>query len=162
MADGREILYIRDEIAVWRTGNARATTTQLYNGTNKKYRPMSSRAFRILFIAFQAFWLNVVLPGHTRGEVTLPCSMDRGCEVAVSTRPCCAATGKQAPGAPTPDQKSRCAICFFAAHVTPPPVVDFAPVVLELLYVRPVASPHSVESADIRLTYLGRAPPAAV
>jgi hypothetical protein len=118
------------------------------------------RAFRICFIAFQAIWLNAVVPGHTRGVVTLGCESD-ACEHTVKPHSCCppAAASKNDKPSPTPEQKARCAVCAFAARVTTPPTVSFVPPRLELLCVADVVAARHVESADLRLTYLGRAPP---
>lgn len=125
---------------------------------------MKSRASRILFVAFQALWLNVIVPGHTRGAVTLGGGADAACGAQAGAHHCCAPAagkGKQSPAAPTPAQQARCAVCAFAARVTPPPTIDLRPPALELLCVRPVTVGECAVPAAPALTYRGRAPPAA-
>jgi hypothetical protein len=126
---------------------------------------VGSRSFRILLIAFQALWLNVVLPGHTRGAITLGGGgNDACCQVPVTAKACCktgdATHKKSAPTAPNDNRKARCAVCFFAARVVPPPVFDLTPAPLELLCLRSVAAPERPTSFATRpLPYHGRAPP---
>jgi hypothetical protein len=75
---------------------------------------MIGRGGKILFIVWQMAWLNVIVPGHTRGAVTLP----SGSGVRVS---CCSSDGaKSNPTAPTSGQRARCAICYFAAGLSAP------------------------------------------
>jgi hypothetical protein len=120
------------------------------------------RIVRILFIAFQAVWLNAVIPGHTRGTITLG-GADPCCQPPPAAKVCCKTSSPGAERKPTPDEgrKARCAICFFAARIVPPPVFDLTPAPLELLCVRPVAPPEVAASSDHPLPYHGRAPPAA-
>lgn len=121
---------------------------------------------------FQAIWLNAVVPGHTRGAITLP---GGECCTEVASHPvvaqetgakCCPprehVAGSHSGKIPTSDQRARCAICFFAATMTPSPVVNLTPPPLELQALLPVAAPEVGTSGDLLVTYLGRAPPAAV
>jgi hypothetical protein len=120
------------------------------------------RALRWCFILLQVVWLNVVLPGHTRGVVTLP-----GTSVAretASPHACCGGAARPKtndPSSPTPRERAHCAVCFFAAHMAPP-----APVVCELLphglveQLAPRPSP-AVVSVERPTIYLGRGPPNA-
>jgi hypothetical protein len=115
------------------------------------------RAARISLIVFQALFLNVVLPGHTRGIVTMsgaPPPAPSAVTAAVTT-----ITARN----PRPTRtRAECAVCFFAARVTPPPVVDLRLTVLGLLEVRPVPPPAAgIDAPDIILPFHGRAPPAA-
>ena len=121
---------------------------------------MSSRAGRILLIAFQVLFLNVVVPGHTRGVITLsgrsssPVPQSSGCGG------CCPTRGDPA-DAPTEEDKANCAVCFFAARITPPPVVDFQLTMLGLREVMPLPPRAVVVTPDLPVPYDGRAPPAA-
>lgn len=126
-------------------------------------RALARRPVYALFIAFQALWLNVVVPGHTRGAVTLPGVAGAACETTTGAgRSCCGGAGeRETRKSPTPEQRARCAVCVFAARVTPPPVIDLVPPLLELVRARPVEAPRAIESAELRLAYHGRAPPAA-
>jgi hypothetical protein len=123
---------------------------------------MSARALRILFVAFQAVWLNVIVPGHTRGIVTL--GGGPSCESGgMAAHSCCPAKRDGPhPGSPTPAQQGWCAVCAFAARVTTPPTIDLRPPALELLCVAPVPAPAVAESARPRLAYDGRAPPSSI
>jgi len=123
------------------------------------------KALRWSFILFQCVWLNAVLPGHTRGVVTLPGSGDGDSRASVETHACCAGLAK------TTDRKNdsparkpasgSCAICFFAAHMaTPPPALD-PPAALGLREILPVHAPATARSLEHRFAYLGRGPPLA-
>jgi hypothetical protein len=129
---------------------------------------MLRRAALIFLLAFQSFWLAVVLPGHTRGVITVPgfkpvataaCHEERD----AGAPSCCSHTGGQrARKAPVdPSRAAHCAICFFAARLSLPVAIDLRPKPLELAFVQP--PPAALEAASVeRLpTYLGRAPPRA-
>jgi hypothetical protein len=118
------------------------------------------RLARWLFIAFQFSWMNIALPGHTRGAITLP-------GAKASEHACCSAgrsdqsdpTPRQ--GQPTPSDRARCAICYFAVGISTPPPVLVAPTPNSFVELLPVPAPLDVEFAPQLLTYHGRAPPAA-
>ena len=118
---------------------------------------MLGRAARILLIAFQVLFLNVVLPGHTRGVVTMS---GRSASAAAESG-CCHGKHGGDSGKPSEKDKSECAVCFFAARVTPPPVVDLNLTRLGLVEVIAAARPVVAESAQVELPYHGRAPPVA-
>jgi hypothetical protein len=113
------------------------------------------RAARILLIAFQVLFLNVVLPGHTRGVITL------SGKSSSAGAACCHSKHGDSPAKPSERDKAECAVCFFAARVTPPPVVDLGLTRLGLAEVMAVAKPVTVESAQVELPIHGRAPPVA-
>jgi len=123
------------------------------------------KTLRWCFILFQCVWLNAVLPGHTRGVVTLPGSSGAAQGAAVETHACCAGSStsnnksNHAP-APRPTPGS-CAICFFAAHMSTPPPAIMPPAPLGLREILPVHAPATARSLDHRFAYLGRGPPRA-
>jgi hypothetical protein len=128
---------------------------------------MLPRSGRIILTALLAIWLNAVVPGHTRGVITLPGGegAPRSQCAAGPTR-CCPKTGKPikqdgGPTEPTEEEKSRCAVCFFAKGLSNHAggVTALAPI--GLLEVASVPAPQHVESAERIATYLGRAPPPA-
>lgn len=115
-------------------------------------------------IVFLFLWLNVVLPGHTRGMITVPGSSPTA--QAETPDACCSVGGKKTPDpakapteAPTQDEKRRCAVCFFAAALDLPPVVTFDHSPRGLLAVLPLAEHEHVESLLVLRPYHGRAPP---
>jgi hypothetical protein len=112
------------------------------------------------FVVFQFIWLNMVVPGHTRGIVMLPGYSSGGASCPeCDANPACQ-TGASIPRQPAKNRSANCAICFFAARITPPPVVDLAPPPLTLLlYVRNAPLPEAATSAECILTCYGRAPP---
>jgi len=125
---------------------------------------MRGRTFRIALLVFQALWLNVIMPGHRRGIVALP---GEACHAqtagAVEATHCCSSSGTdKRPDAPTKnsgDPALHCSLCYFAARVTPPPVVDLTPPPLRLLdQTDPPAAEHRISIATLS-TYDGRAPP---
>jgi hypothetical protein len=117
---------------------------------------VGSRIFRILFIGFQAFWLNVVIPGHTRGAITIggsECAAPEG-------KSCCASRTPTGAKAPTPEQRKHCAICFFAIKLCTPPVFDVRLEPLCPVEMLPVPAARSFCSLHASMPYFERGPPA--
>lgn len=122
---------------------------------------LRSRFARVVVLAFQALWLNVILPGHQRGIVALPGSACESCRLAESA-PCQhgstnapSDSNKSGPG----DPASHCAICHFAAMLSLPPVVDLSPPVHRFLELRPIPIAEHLVCLSFPATYDGRAPP---
>jgi len=123
---------------------------------------MRATWLRILILLFEALWLNVIVPGHRRGMVPLP---GESCEAmgmagASSARACCE---HRSNGQSTPthqgDPAQHCAICYFAARLTVPPPIDFAPRPTALAErIKPIAPVVAVSFA-FPATYDGRGPP---
>jgi hypothetical protein len=111
------------------------------------------RRFCWPLILFQLVWLNVVLPGHTRGLVTV----GQPCE---SPARCCAQKSK-VPGSksPTPDQQKRCAICAFAAALSTPPVINISLELRDVARSVRISKPASIASPDLCRSHRERAPP---
>ncbi len=129
-----------------------------------RYRVLCDVRWRpghIALLIFQALWLNVILPGHTRGVVTLPGSGEQN-EAVDNCGSCCTSKPDSSNDQSQSDENraARCAVCFFAMRVTPPPVVDLRPPAMALLDIEAPPSPAAFTSYQHRLTYLGRAPPA--
>src|SRR4051794_35307660 len=101
---------------------------------------MFRRAALISLLVFQAVWLTVILPGHTRGAVTLPGYKPADSE---SCAGCCPQhSGTSDPATPAdPGRAAHCAICFFAARLSVPVAIDLTPQPLELAFVRPAPEP---------------------
>ena len=123
---------------------------------------MRLRPFHLALLAFQVLWLNVIVPGHTRGIVKLPgspadapqsCPM---CDAAKAATPTKGTDGTKGKGDPV----DGCAICFFAAHLATPPVIDLAPPPLGLA--ERLDPPAETQRPDCRPigTHRSRAPPA--
>jgi len=89
------------------------------------------RPLHLAVLIFQALWLNVIVPGHTRGIVQLPgsnhCSTVNSCPLCANEHP---AGSKDAPA----NRSSNCAICFFAAHLNVPPTIDLSLTRLDFLH----------------------------
>jgi hypothetical protein len=118
------------------------------------------RTFRIALLVFQALWLNVIVPGHRRGMVSLPGEAPLPCH-AVAAKPCCGSSHPASHDKPdhAGDPALHCGICYFAARVTPTPPIHLAPEPLRLLEVlRPEPTPARTTVAFIP-SYDGRAPP---
>ena len=116
-------------------------------------------------ILFQFLWLNVVIPGHTRGAITIP-DTTTGARTIAPADSCCALPAPSPDGAdddrPSPDERRRCAVCYQAAGYTLPPVfnIDLAPVGLSAcVHERPTMQ---VASRHIPLPYFPAGPPADV
>lgn len=118
---------------------------------------MPWRAGRILFILWQAVWLNAVIPGHTRGAIPLPGSAPADESPAPG---CCAgATDREGESRPSPADRARCAVCYFAAGLILAAPPDLAPAPKGLCEVLPPAAPGDVPSLPLAPTYDGRGPP---
>src|SRR6476659_2165203 len=84
----------------------------------------------ILLIIFQTVFLNIVVPGHLRGVVTVSGkSSVKGLGDLVCGGCCSKRTeskthrdGEQ--GKPTPKDRKECAICFVAATLSNPVAID--------------------------------------
>jgi hypothetical protein len=130
---------------------------------------MRSRGFRLALLAFQFLWLNVIVPGHRRGVVLLPGTGCSACESAAvpsehpvkPVRSCCSHHPGKTPAVPS-GNADHCAICFFAARLSPAVAVDFTHPPLQLVGYAAVEPICSSRSTDLLLTYLGRAPPVVV
>ena len=133
---------------------------------------MLARAALVAFIGWQALWLNVVLPGHTRGAITLPgaatparAEVERGGAANVA-HACCSVprSHDDVPAreqAPKPGDRARCAICYFATGLSVPPAIDLAPAPRCAVDLLPVPPPDVVLVRDFPPAYHGRAPPTA-
>src|SRR5947209_6739700 len=116
-------------------------------------RPRWHRPFCIALLLCQALWLNVVVPGHTRGAVSLPgarpcpdcfASPGYGTRPADAAGTCC--PHKHAPGGPD-GRASHCAVCYFAAVLMVPPAVEWAPCPTGLLRRLPLPPPVTAPDA---------------
>lgn len=94
------------------------------------------RRMRWTILFWQVFWLNIYLPGHTRGSITVAgscCAMDAAATNDANLPACCrlekAAEKQKSGSAPTPRQKSNCAICKLVHGYSLPPLYcfDFRP-----------------------------------
>ena len=118
-------------------------------------------AISVLLLGYLAVFLNVVLPGHTRGAITLD-----GKHTPAAGCCCCCCCGSSKASRPSqgrPSQRDRehCALCDFAAHVTPAVPVDFRPPPMALLALLPPPTPTFVASVERLRTYLACGPPPA-
>jgi|SRR4051794_18820192 hypothetical protein len=117
------------------------------------------RRLAIFALIIQQFcWLNLVLPGHTRGRYTV------GCESTAAdahSGGCCAT--RHAPGdrstPPTPGDRAHCAVCFVALGTCAAPPVLCAPPPPAPLRMIDVPAPLAAPSVDLPPVYYGRAPP---
>ena len=123
---------------------------------------MRWRTLRITLLLFQALWLNVIVPGHTRGQVALPGESCDTCERRVAVDTCCemepGGKPREAP-ASKGDPALHCSICFFAARVTAPEYVDLTPPALRFAHLAPVPTADIRTSVAVVPTYDGRGPP---
>jgi hypothetical protein len=115
---------------------------------------MTSRTARILLIAWLVWCLNVFLPGHTRGVMTVATPADQ---------PSCCTAGSSKhhrDQKPTPEQRACCAVCYFAAGLsTPLPTID-ALAALGLAEILPPAPLLPAPTREASLPYFPCGPPA--
>ncbi len=121
---------------------------------------LRTRPVAVFLLVYQAVFLNVVLPGHTRGAVTLDgrhtadwcCCCGGGAEA----RP---APDRKGPSAPSQRDRDHCAFCHFAARLVPPVVPDVRLAPPGLLVVLTTPRPAAIAPAARIVTYYGRGPP---
>jgi hypothetical protein len=121
---------------------------------------MFRRGAILALLIFEAVWLNVIIPGHTRGCVTMPCCCSEASSAA--SCPLCAAAENATKHSPTPADRGNCALCFFAAHLSIPPALDLsAPRLLFLNYVRPELAQHLI-AREVVMPFDACGPPVSV
>lgn len=127
------------------------------------------RTFRLSLLLFQILWLNVIVPGHRRGAVSVEGGRCEHCAAiadsesgATSNRlaACHRRASHHLPTAPS-DGAAHCAICFFAARISPAIAVDYTHPPLRYVALLAPATVLVAHDATLLCTYLGRAPPMA-
>lgn len=104
--------------------------------------PKMRRVVTWSLLVFQALFVNVFLPAHTRGAITLKAggqgmSLSSRCESPGNTgapraapASCCAPMGRdphpQKPAQPTPSDRACCAVCYIASLYVPVVPFDLA------------------------------------
>jgi hypothetical protein len=113
---------------------------------------MFLRVGRILLIVWQVWCLNVFLPLHTRGAMTVG--------KATSAHACCRhGSERRESDKPTPEERSRCSVCYFAAGLSTPPVIDWNLNPNGLIDLLDPPVPAFVLSLDFPLPYYACGPP---
>jgi hypothetical protein len=112
------------------------------------------RAGALALLLYEALFLNVLVPVHTRGAITLNASSGSSCCASHETR----STPKQAP---SEKDRQNCAVCNFAARMSTPPVICHQLPELGLAQVLPLPTPDVAVSLERALPYLSRGPPSA-
>ena len=123
---------------------------------------MRRRGLTIALLLFEALWLNVIVPGHTRGIVGLPGEQCAACETCADTS--CYRCSRTSQGdshkQPVGDPAAHCAICHFAARVSLPVAIDLTPPKLHLVGLIADECPARPSTIEFSTPYDGRAPPA--
>jgi hypothetical protein len=89
--------------------------------------------------------------------VTMPCACCAETSDTASCPRCEAAKGTS--HVPTPTDREHCALCFFAAHLDVPPVLDLsAPKLRFLNYVGAEIAKHLI-AREVLVPFDGRGPP---
>jgi len=115
---------------------------------------VNNRVLTWAILLFQSFWLNVVIPGHTRGVVQLPGG--RTVECCPFCKPISSGDSSDKP---KPGPPATCAICFFAAHMSVPPAIDLSPGPLRFLHLLVAETARRVSYPKAFVPYDGRGPP---
>ena len=122
--------------------------------TRTLFAALRSRPAAAVLLVYQALFLNVLLPGHTRGAVTLDGKHTPACCCEGDPRPT-----ERVPAVPSRRDRDHCAICQFAAGLTP--LLFFRITLADhgLLQRSPAAPPPTACSLDRIPTYLACGPP---
>ncbi len=117
------------------------------------------------FILFQVFWLNIFIPGHIRGAITVNGSEDDCClpkQVQVVADSCCAPVDKPVKGdQPTQDQKNRCAICYMVKGYSFPVIFTFDLEFTGNSHQRFAEYVSQIQETEFSFPYFPAGPPAA-
>jgi hypothetical protein len=115
-----------------------------------------SRLILYFLLFYEALFLNVLLPVHTRGAMTTDGKHD-----APACCCCCEQSKPATDKSPAPSQRDRehCVLCQFAAGLTTPPPITLTMPELGLLEIIPVTSLTEIISLDRISTYFACGPP---
>ncbi len=130
------------------------------------------RAILWTFIIWQMFWLNIFMPGHTRGVIRFddkPASKAKSCceseaPVEEIKSSCCSGLPIGAPvkgKEPTQDQKNRCAICYIAKGYHFPVVFSFELQLTGKLIEQIEVVDAQIKSVEFAFPYYPSGPPVA-
>jgi hypothetical protein len=120
---------------------------------------VAKRAGIICLLIYQAIFLNVVLPGHTRGAITLTGNSKLA---GILADGCCPRRDRghaDKNKIPTPKDRENCALCHMAARITAAPAVNLTLPKLGLTELLSVPAALEAEPFQWRPIYYGRAPP---
>jgi hypothetical protein len=125
---------------------------------------MLRRAACAAFIFYQMVWLGAVVPGHVRGKYTLPGTESAACDQG-GGHTCCpgppaADKHPDEQQQPSPADRARCAVCYFAAGLSTPPALDYDLAPSGLVSVLTPPPPQTFDPVYTP-AYYGRGPPAA-
>jgi hypothetical protein len=109
------------------------------------------RSAALALLLYEAMFLNVLVPGHTRGAITLSGGAVASC--------CASHQSRSSQHVPTQKDRENCAVCNFAARMSTPPVISWTMPKLGLVQLLPFPPPSVATSIDRRLPYLSRGPP---
>lgn len=119
-----------------------------------------NKSVAAFLLVFQTIFLNVVVPGHTRGaittsgKVTIASLADLGCPF------CPQPIKNDSKKSPSSQDRSNCAICQLAVRMTHAPVIDFRLGELGLLEVVPPPAPQIAPVCIVVPVQYCRGPPA--
>ncbi len=121
---------------------------------------MLARLGKIALLLFQAVFLNIVVPGHTRGAITVA-GYSQQARIAAG---CCCCDTQSVPTSdgkrtPTPSDKAHCAICYFAAGLSTPEFYDYRLAELGPIDLLPFPPPESEPITYHAYAYPCRGPP---
>jgi Protein of unknown function (DUF2946) len=117
------------------------------------------KSVSLFLLVFEAAFLNVIVPGHTRGVITLTGKTSVGSMADLGCPFCNHSSNSDPKKAPDHKDQEECAICHLAVRLTLPPVVDLAPPLLCLAWVNEPPAPMAALYTRIPLVLHDRAPP---
>ncbi len=130
------------------------------------FTKLGPRPLVVALLLQQFIFFNIILPGHTRGQITTDGKHTKDPAPIASCCCCCCGSHATAPDT-KPDSKSppskrdreHCALCDFAARVLPTPSPCIILPELGLLDIVPPARPCTPIPADLIQSYQSRGPP---
>jgi hypothetical protein len=119
-----------------------------------------TKGVSVFLLVFEAIFLNVIVPGHTRGAITLTGKID--CRsLADLGCPCCARDENHSKQkGPSRQDRSECAICHLAVRMFTAVPVDFRLGELGLLELIPPPAPEATPVVATLSVHYCRGPPA--
>jgi hypothetical protein len=113
----------------------------------------------LFLLGFQAVFLNIIVPGHTRGIITLSGknavagAADLGC-------PFCTPIKSDTKKTPNRQDRDECAICNLAIRLAPWAPIDFGLDRLGLLMLEPAPEAQEPVFVAVACVHYSRGPPA--
>jgi hypothetical protein len=114
---------------------------------------------RVILSCYVLVWLTFVVPGHTRGKITIPGA--QSVSISLEQDSCCSvkAPAGKSNHTPTQDERKRCAVCYAIACFMPAPLLVVYSTPLALIELSHDRAAAQVASMSFPSPFWPAAPP---